>query len=108
MNIGQRLGSYELLTSIGAGGMGEVFRARDTKLDREVAIKVLPAAFAAGSCANAAGRTLIATSRPSLVSFARYTSPIPPTPMAAVISCVPRRALSVTGMNSRSLAGCGV
>ena len=47
MNIGQRLGSYELLTSIGAGGMGEVFRAKDTRLDREVAIKVLPAAFAA-------------------------------------------------------------
>jgi serine/threonine protein kinase len=39
---GTRLGPYEILTSIGAGGMGEVYRARDTRLDRDVAIKVLP------------------------------------------------------------------
>ncbi|MCM2257959.1 MAG: serine/threonine protein kinase, partial [Vicinamibacteria bacterium] len=44
--IGSRLGAYEVVATIGAGGMGEVFRARDTKLGREVAIKVLPAAFA--------------------------------------------------------------
>src|SRR5262252_8727080 len=43
---GTRLGAYEVLAPIGAGGMGEVYRARDTKLDREVAIKVLPAALA--------------------------------------------------------------
>src|SRR6266478_3404520 len=43
---GTRLGSYEILALIGAGGMGEVYRARDTKLDRNVAIKVLPAALA--------------------------------------------------------------
>jgi Tol biopolymer transport system component len=41
---GTRLGTYEILAPIGAGGMGEVYRARDTTLDREVAIKVLPAA----------------------------------------------------------------
>jgi len=45
--IGSRLGAYQVTASIGAGGMGEVYRARDTKLDREVAIKVLPAAFTA-------------------------------------------------------------
>ena len=39
---GQRLGPYEILSSIGAGGMGEVYRARDTRLDQIVAIKVLP------------------------------------------------------------------
>jgi len=43
---GSRLGPYEITAPIGAGGMGEVFRARDTKLGREVAIKVLPAALA--------------------------------------------------------------
>jgi serine/threonine protein kinase len=39
---GARLGPYEILAAIGAGGMGEVYRARDTRLDRIVAIKVLP------------------------------------------------------------------
>jgi len=43
---GSRLGSYEVIASIGAGGMGEVYQAHDTKLGRDVAIKVLPEAFA--------------------------------------------------------------
>jgi eukaryotic-like serine/threonine-protein kinase len=40
------LGPYEILGTLGAGGMGEVFRARDTRLNRDVAIKVLPREFA--------------------------------------------------------------
>ena len=42
LSAGTRLGSYEILSPIGAGGMGEVFRARDTRLNRDVALKVLP------------------------------------------------------------------
>ena len=46
LTAGTRLGPYEILAAIGAGGMGEVYRARDTKLKRDVAMKVLPALFA--------------------------------------------------------------
>ena len=46
---GTRLGVYEVLSAIGAGGMGEVYRARDTKLQRDVAVKVLPSVFAANA-----------------------------------------------------------
>jgi serine/threonine-protein kinase len=42
---GTRLGPYEVVAAIGAGGMGEVYRARDSKLNRDVALKILPAAF---------------------------------------------------------------
>ena len=43
---GTRLGPYEIISPLGAGGMGEVYRARDTRLDRTVAIKILPAHLA--------------------------------------------------------------
>ena len=42
LSAGSKLGPYEILASAGAGGMGEVYRARDTRLDRTVAIKILP------------------------------------------------------------------
>src|SRR5258708_27928076 len=49
LTSGARLGSYEILSPLGAGGMGEVYRARDTKLNRDVAIKLLPDVFALDS-----------------------------------------------------------
>jgi len=42
LDVGSHVGPYEITGSIGAGGMGEVYRARDTRLGREVAVKVLP------------------------------------------------------------------
>jgi Tol biopolymer transport system component len=70
---GTRLSAYEIVRPIGAGGMGEVYRARDTKLSRDVAIKVLPAAMAADaerlSRFEKEARTASALSHPNIVTI---------------------------------------
>ncbi len=70
---GTRLGSYEILGPLGAGGMGEVYRARDTKLSREVAIKVLPESLASDIARlqrfEKEARTASALNHPNIVSI---------------------------------------
>src|SRR5512132_3562441 len=70
---GTRLGPYEVLAPLGAGGMGEVYRARDTKLDRDVAVKVLPQRLAADPAALARfereAKTVAALSHPNLLGI---------------------------------------
>jgi serine/threonine protein kinase len=56
IRIGQQLGSYEITALLGKGGMGEVYRARDTRLDRDVAIKTLPEEFEADAERSRASR----------------------------------------------------
>jgi serine/threonine-protein kinase len=70
---GTRLGVYEVTASLGAGGMGEVYRARDTRLDREVAIKILPELFAADADRLARfereARTLASLNHPNIAQI---------------------------------------
>ncbi len=73
LTTGTRLGPYEIVAALGAGGMGEVYRARDTTLGRDVALKVLPAAFAADADRVARfqreAHTLAALNHPHIVTI---------------------------------------
>src|ERR1700737_1287793 len=73
LSAGTRLGPYEILSPLGAGGMGEVYRARDRKLDREVAVKVLPQSVAADPDAlsrfEREAKAVAALSHPNILSI---------------------------------------
>src|SRR5262245_184149 len=73
LQAGMKLAHYEILTPLGAGGMGEVYRARDPRLDRDVAIKVLPERLAESADALARfereAKALAALSHPNLVAI---------------------------------------
>jgi serine/threonine protein kinase len=64
-----RLGPYEVVSLLGEGGMGEVYRARDTKLNRDVALKILPDAFSADGDRIARFRLKRRTSRGSSIGI---------------------------------------
>src|SRR5512144_1691747 len=70
---GRKLGPYAIVAPLGAGGMGEVYRARDTRLDREVAVKVLPERFSGSPEAVARfdreARAVAALSHPNILSL---------------------------------------
>ena len=71
-----RLGPYEIVAALGAGGMGEVYRARDTRLGREVAVKVLPEPFASNPDRLARfereARAVAALSQPNILAIHDY------------------------------------
>src|ERR1035438_6276662 len=73
LSVGARLGPYEITAPIGAGGMGEVYRAHDSRLNRDVAIKTLPAAFAGDANRMARfqreAQALAALSHPNIASI---------------------------------------
>jgi serine/threonine protein kinase/TolB-like protein/Flp pilus assembly protein TadD len=73
LSAGTRLGPYEILAPLGAGGMGEVYRARDAKLDREVAVKVLPSQLTANPDALARfereAKAVAALSHPNILAI---------------------------------------
>ncbi len=75
---GTRLGAYEILATIGAGGMGEVYRARDTRLDRQVAIKVLPPHLMNDEVARARfereAKAIAALSHPNILAIHEFGS----------------------------------
>lgn len=75
LSLGTKLGVYEILALIGKGGMGEVYRARDTKLDREVAIKVLPEDLAVSSLLSSPTTTTSAFTARQATSLLPTCSP---------------------------------
>ena len=74
--IGTRLGQYEIVAALGAGGMGEVYRATDARLGRAVAIKVLPARLAADESARARfereAQAVAALSHPNILAIHEF------------------------------------
>ena len=85
MDPGTKLGHYEILSPLGEGGMGQVYRARDTTLDRDVAIKVLPEDFAddAGRLARFEREAKLLIMPLSAQLAPKIAEPVAPTGMGA-------------------------
>jgi len=100
LTIGGRIGPYEIQGVIGAGGMGEVYRARDTKLQRDVAIKVLPVAMAANPRRlvrfEREARALAALNHPNIATVYGIEDMGPGEPSALVMELVQGSDLALT------------
>ena len=87
LSAGTRLGPYVILAPIGAGGMGEVYRARDAKLDRDVAVKVLPSQLTASPDALARfereAKAVAALSHPNILAIFEFAVKLSRTPSEA-------------------------
>src|SRR5271168_11283 len=87
LTSGTKLGPYEILSLLGAGGMGEVYRARDTRLQRDVAIKILPSSLATDQDRlrrfEQEARAVAALNHPNILTvFDVGTAPLPQQPDA--------------------------
>ncbi|HTI37774.1 MAG TPA: protein kinase [Vicinamibacterales bacterium] len=89
---GTQIGSYDITAQLGAGGMGEVYRARDTRLNRDVAIKVLPQLFASDPERLARfereAQTLASLNHPNIAHIHGIVEPSGAVPAALVMECV--------------------
>jgi hypothetical protein len=96
LQAGARIGVYEVIGPLGAGGMGEVYRARDTSLDRDVALKILPAPFAADADRLARfdreAKTLASLNHPNIAAI--YGIERHQSTRAIVLELVPGRTLA--------------
>jgi eukaryotic-like serine/threonine-protein kinase len=89
LNPATRLGPYEVVSFIGAGGMGEVYRARDTRLDRDVAVKVLTERVALDrrlSQFRTEAKAIAALSHPNILSI--YDAELQQSPFFLVLNCL--------------------
>jgi serine/threonine protein kinase/Tol biopolymer transport system component len=109
LTAGTRLGQYEILSPIGAGGMGEVFRARDTRLDRDVALKVLPDVVAADSDRLARftreAKTLAALNHPNIAQIYGVEDAVPVPGTGSPIRALVMEFVSGRGLDEMTGAG---
>ena len=113
LGSGTRLGPYEIVAPLGAGGMGEVYRARDTRLDRTVALKVVPPEFAADPDRRARfareAKAVAAISHPHICALYDIGESVPsgpdePAPSAQPLAAGPVRYLVMEYLEGETLA----
>ena len=110
LSVGEKLGPYEILGPIGAGGMGEVYRARDTRLKREVALKILPEALAQDAVRRQRfeqeARAVAALNHPNIVAI--YDIGNQNGVLYIVTELVDGETLNATELNLRRTLDCAV